>query len=165
MPDAEYIDTGMVLIIPAQVCNPDNESYLLTASSDTTSCVYGGPHTYTTVRNDTITKIATKFNVDVSVISTDTITGMLNVSSVDEIIAAGRQMKVPQRSPSECTVQPIQFTYGVYKDLAEKYHATIGQLFGFNTGYRYSDAVESLSPVLTIPMNCKPLFDNITVVS
>ncbi|KAJ8064936.1 hypothetical protein OCU04_007240 [Sclerotinia nivalis] len=165
MPDAEYIDTGMVLIIPAQVCNPDNESCLLTASNDATSCVYGGPHTYTTVRNDTITKIATKFNVDVSVLSTDTITGMLKVSSVDEIITAGTLMKVPQCSPSECTIQPIQFTYGVYKDLAEKYNATVGQLLGFNTGYRYSDSVESLSPVLTIPMNCKPLSENITVIS
>ncbi|ATZ54632.1 hypothetical protein BCIN_10g06140 [Botrytis cinerea B05.10] len=164
MPDAEYIDTGFVLIIPAEVCNPDNESCLLTASEDTTSCLYGGPHTYTTVRNDTVTKIAMKFNIDVSAISADVIS-MLGVSSVDEIITAGTGMKLPQCSPSECSVQPLQFTYGVYKDLAEKYNSTVGQLFGFNTGYRYSSSIESLSPVLTIPMNCKPLSDNITIIS
>lgn len=164
MPDAEYIDTGFVLIIPAEVCNPDNESCLLTASEDTTSCLYGGPHTYTTVRNDTVTKIAMKFNIDVSAISADVIS-MLGVSSVDEIITAGTLMKLPQCSPSECSVQPFQFTYGVYKDLAEKYNSTVGQLFGFNTGYRYSSSIESLSPILTIPMNCKPLSDNITIIS
>ncbi|TGO44294.1 hypothetical protein BCON_0553g00010 [Botryotinia convoluta] len=164
MPDAEYIDAGFVLIIPAEVCNPDNESCLLTASDDTTSCLYGGPHTYTTVRNDTVTKIALKFNIDVSAISADVISG-LGVSSVDEIITAGSLMKLPQCSPSECSVQPIQFKYGVYKDLAEKYNSTVGQLFGFNTGYRYSSSIESLSPVLTIPMNCRPTSDNITIIS
>ncbi|KAI9649431.1 hypothetical protein NHQ30_002007 [Ciborinia camelliae] len=165
MPDAEYIDTGFVLIIPAEVCNPDNDSCLLTASNDTTSCVYGGPHTYTPVRNDTLNKIAIKFNLDVSVISTEAITSMLGVSSADEVITTTSYMKLPQCSPSECTVQPYQFTYGVYKDLAEEYNSTVGQLFGFNTGYRYSDSVESLSPVLTIPMNCQPLSDSLTVIS
>ncbi|KAK6605873.1 intracellular hyphae protein 1 [Botrytis cinerea] len=149
MPDAEYIDTGFVLIIPAE---------------KTQLHVFMGPHTYTTVRNDTVTKIAMKFNIDVSAISADVIS-MLGVSSVDEIITAGTGMKLPQCSPSECSVQPLQFTYGVYKDLAEKYNSTVGQLFGFNTGYRYSSSIESLSPVLTIPMNCKPLSDNITIIS
>ncbi|ESZ95244.1 hypothetical protein SBOR_4356 [Sclerotinia borealis F-4128] len=164
MPDAEYIDTGFVLIIPAEVYDPDNDSCLLTASDDTTACLYGGPHTYTTVRNDTVDtvgKIAIKFNIDVSVISTD----MLGVTSNDEVIVAGSMMKLPQCSPSGCTVQPIQFTYGVYKDLAAKYNATVGQIFAFNTGYRYSSSVEFLSPILTLPMNCQALSDNITVIS
>ncbi|KAK6601869.1 hypothetical protein H4I96_07210 [Botrytis cinerea] len=143
MPDAEYIDTGFV-----------RHNFMS----------LWGPHTYTTVRNDTVTKIAMKFNIDVSAISADVIS-MLGVSSVDEIITAGTGMKLPQCSPSECSVQPLQFTYGVYKDLAEKYNSTVGQLFGFNTGYRYSSSIESLSPVLTIPMNCKPLSDNITIIS
>lgn len=163
MPDAEYIDVGFTLLIPAEVCNPDNDSCLLTASDATTECVYGGPHTYITVRNDTITKIAIKFNLDIAAISADTTA--LNVASVDDIITAGSQIKLPQCSPSECTVQPIQFTYGVYKDLAAQYNSTVGQMFGFNTGYRFSNAVTSLSPVLTIPSNCQPLSNNITIIS
>ncbi|PQE08109.1 Peptidoglycan-binding Lysin subgroup protein [Rutstroemia sp. NJR-2017a BVV2] len=165
MPDAQYIDVGFTLIIPAQTCTPDNNSCLLVApaANSTSTCVAGGPHTYTTVRNDTLALIATKFNLATSVVAALPSAG--NVSSIDEIITAGTIVKLPQCAPSTCTVMPYKFTYGTYKDLAEEFNTTVGQIFGFNTGYRFSDASDAAAPVLTMPMGCKVGAGNVTVIS
>ncbi|PQE12530.1 Peptidoglycan-binding Lysin subgroup protein [Rutstroemia sp. NJR-2017a BBW] len=164
MPDAQYIDVGFTLIIPAQTCTPDNSTCLLVApaANTTSNCVAGGPHTYTTVRNDTLALIATKFNLALSVTAALTAG---NVSSVDEIITAGTIVKLPQCAPSTCTVMPYKFTYGTYKDLAEEFNTTVGQIFGFNTGYRFSDASDALAPVLTMPMGCAVGTGNVSVIS
>jgi hypothetical protein len=163
MADAELFVTGERLLIPAAVSEPDNSTCLLVATGNATAdCIYGGPHTYLTVLNDTISKVALKFNVTADSLASSA----MGISSNDAIIPTGSQFKLPQCSPSQCTVQAFQFTYGTYKDLAEEYNTTVGQLLAFNPGYNYSDVtVATEGPVITLPSNCVALSDNITVIS
>jgi hypothetical protein len=127
-------------------------------------CIYGGPHTYSTVTNDTFTKIALKFNVTVNTLAA--LLTNAGVTTNDEIVAAGTTLKIPQCSPSQCTIQPYRFNYGTYVDLAAEFNTTVGQISAFNAGYTTSDATTNdTTPVLTIPMNCVPLSDTITVIT
>lgn len=164
MTDAEYIAEGWDLIIPAEVCTPDDTTCLLVNSNSTSECINGGPHTYTTVTNDTARRIA-EFKFAISVDALNATLGDFGVSGYDDVIVAGNTVKIPQCSPSQCEVQPYKFTFGTYKDLAEDYNTTVGQIDGFNAGYTYSSATDELAPVITLPMNCVALSDNITIMS
>ncbi|CAN9260888.1 unnamed protein product [Alternaria alternata] len=108
--------------------------------------------------------IALKFQV-----SLDTITTMgVNVSaqSADAVIAADTQIKIPQCSPSQCTVQPYKFTFGTYVDLANELNTTVGQIMSFNPTYNYSSKTDvDDSPIISLPMNCRNSTGNITVIS
>jgi hypothetical protein len=64
-------------------------------------------------------------------------------------------------------MQPYSFEYGVYKDLADKYGSTVGQIMMMSPGYNYSSyAVSGGSPPsIAIPINCTLLKSNYTVYS
>ncbi|KAJ5851560.1 uncharacterized protein N7529_010945 [Penicillium soppii] len=160
MIDAEHLYAEFTLKIPAQVCNPDSTTCLLTRQNATATCVKGGPHDYRTIAGDTIEKIALyKLNVTVETIWAQA-KGM--ISSTTEVIPANSWIKIPQCVPSVCSVTPFHFTYGVYKDLAEKFDTTVGQIMSFNGGYNYSDHSDAEAAWITVPMGCVNLALNVT---
>ncbi|KAF7177877.1 hypothetical protein CNMCM7691_006353 [Aspergillus felis] len=168
MMDAEYLFPGFSLIIPDAVSNPDNDTCLLQAQNATATCIYGGPHDYTTATNDTITRVALyKLNITVDSLWTEN-AKIFNLSSPDEVLPPNSYLKVPQCMPSVCTITAFEFTYGVFKDLAEKYGTTVGQIMTLNFHYNYSSAVgtaadEALGlsyPIITLPVGCKALVDS-----
>jgi hypothetical protein len=125
------------VIIPAEVCNPDDTSCFTVVDTDTTNfCLMGGPHLYYTQRNDTYRTIALeRFNI--------TLTSVLDALSVDESQAdveldAGLFIKIPSCYPSQCTLQPYHFTYGTYKDLAEEFGGNSAKQFMCSSGHNRS---------------------------
>ena len=162
MADAVIITVGEELLIPPQVCDPDNSSCLLTPSNATMDCVIGGPHNYVTFPNDTITSIAlNKFNITVASLFNTS----LGVATVDTVLDEGKTLKIPQCSPSQCIFQPFEFTYGVYKDLAPLYGTTVGQIMALNSQYNHSEGAVGTGAVITLPMNCTLLSSNYTEIS
>lgn len=166
MADANLMVAGETLLIPGESCaqDIDNTTCLVPNMTYYASCVPGGLHTYNARYNDTRASIALKFQV-----SLDTITTMgVNVSaqSADAVIAADTQIKIPQCSPSQCTVQPYKFTFGTYVDLANELNTTVGQIMAFNPTYNYSSKTDvDDSPIISLPMNCRNSTGNITVIS
>lgn len=162
MIDAEHLFAGFTLRIPGQVCNPDSSTCLLTRQNATATCVMGGPHDYKTIAGDTIEKIALyKLNVTVDTVLSEAYEA--GITSVTEEIPAGTFIKIRQCVPSACTITPFHFTYGVYKDLAEKFGASVGQIMSFNGGYNYSDHSDAEAAWITVPMGCANLALNVTV--
>lgn len=89
--------------------------------------------------------------------------GKMAVSSIHEEIPANTFLKVPQCVSSVCHVTPFHFTYGVYKDLAEKFENTVGQIMAFNGGYNYSEsASDADSAWISVTMGCINLALNVT---
>lgn len=162
MADAELLTTGTRIRIPKEVCHPDNSTCLLNDEGATATCVLGGPHVYTTFLGDTLEKIALK-KLKITLDSLLATGAQAGYGSTD-VLPAGQMIKVPQCSPSQCSFQPFQLQYGVYKDLAEKHGSTVGQIFALN-GFNFSDAATGDGPVITLPMNCTALSSNITVIS
>ncbi|KAJ5461384.1 uncharacterized protein N7458_002936 [Penicillium daleae] len=162
MIDAEHLFAGFTLRIPGQVCNPDSSTCLLTRQNATATCVMGGPHDYKTIAGDTIEKIALyKLNVTVDTVMSEA--SEVEISSATEEIPAGTFIKIRQCVPSACTITPFHFTYGVYKDLAEKFGTSVGQIMSFNGGYNYSDHSDAEAAWITVPMGCANLALNVTV--
>lgn len=58
--DVEIVpNVGQEIIVPPQVCEPDNESGFLPWSNETTNeCIMGGPRLYLNVNGDTYERIA-----------------------------------------------------------------------------------------------------------
>ncbi|PYH94580.1 hypothetical protein BO71DRAFT_450038 [Aspergillus ellipticus CBS 707.79] len=155
---------GEELLIPPETCTIDNSTCLIvpSKSGNYADCVKGGPHTYYTLKGDTIRYIALKLNIAVEALSA---TAQGGVSDPDAEVQVDNFMKVPQCSPSRCTVEPVQFTYGTYKDIAEKRGVTVGQIMGFNPTYNHSDDSIAGSAVITIPTFCEEVGNNISVIS
>lgn len=157
--------TGEEILIPPQVCHPDNSTCLIVAESNATyaNCVVGGPHTYTTLAGDTMAYIALKLNITVeALLNTAMVT---NMGSPDDPVETNQVIKLPQCSPSQCVVQPREFIYGTYKDLAAKLDTTPGQLMAFNPTYNHTVAPQGEGPILSMVMNCVLLSNNISVIS
>ena len=160
-------NVGQSFLIPPETCTPDNESCLIKDVGRTRTCIYGGPRLYYTVHGDTYEKIALRLNI-----TTDSLTseraahGSGNVST-HEILSTGQFVKVPECSPIQCVMQPYSFKSGVYKDLAEKYGTTVGQIMMLSPTYNYSS--DGLSPgacpSITLPINCTALSSNTTVLT
>ncbi|GCB23354.1 intracellular hyphae protein 1 [Aspergillus awamori] len=151
---------GEVFIIPGETCTPDNESCLIKDVGRTRSCIYGGPRLYYTVKGDTYEKIALRLNI-----TTESLSGG---QSANETLPVGQFIKVPECSPSQCIIQPYSFEWGVYKDLADKYGTTVGQIMMLSPTYNYSSLAFSsggTAPPIDLPMNCTTLSNNITVIS
>lgn len=174
MADANLTTTGQELLIPAKNCSvPVDDTDLscflpdLSTVSPTASCIYGGPHTYTTVTGDTIQRIAEQwFNITVDALLTEMSMGQsYNASTVDITaeIDSGSSMKIPMCADSQCIFQSFTFEYGTYVDLAREYGTTPGQLLAINGGYRYSVASVT-KPSLSILVNCTLLSDTVTVI-
>lgn len=164
MADVEIIpNVGQSILIPPQVCEPDNDSCILPWNNDTTNeCIYGGPRLYYTVNGDTYERIALKrLNITV-----ESLMGDVNGnSSASDLLPVGQFIKVPQCDPSQCIIQPYSFSYGVYKDLAEKYGTTVGQIMMLSPTYNYSSIAPlgGTSPPIDLAINCTALSSNITV--
>lgn len=157
-------NTGEVLIIPPEKCQSDNSTCLITAQPNASysDCVQGGPHTYYTLQGDTIRYVALKLNITVdSLLST----AQGPDNDADTVLEAGNFLKVPLCSPSQCSFYPYLFTYGTYKDIAEKSGSTVGQLMAMNPTYNHSDVARGEGPVISVVHYCHTVGSNVTVIS
>ncbi|KAF2667464.1 hypothetical protein BT63DRAFT_480426 [Microthyrium microscopicum] len=166
MADADLaLHPGRTLLIPSEVCKPDNNSCLLARQNATATCILGGPHTYQTVQGDTLESIALKkFNITTATLMKNTRRRQGGNITVTTPLNPGMTIKIPQCSPSQCVVQPYHLTYGTYRDLAARVGTTVGQIMAFNPGYTTSQAEVGEGPVLTIPMDCTALSTNMTII-
>ncbi|KAJ5112776.1 hypothetical protein N7532_000821 [Penicillium argentinense] len=153
-------NVGQELIIPPQTCTPDNHSCLIKDEGRTRDCIYGGPRLYYTVNGDTYERIAIRLNI-----TTESLSGG---ESANTTLPVGKFIKVPQCSPSQCIIQPYSFEWGVYKDLAEKFDTTVGQIMMLGPTYNYSTTAfskDSTYPSIDLAINCTLLSNNVTVLS
>lgn len=151
---------GQSIVIPPEVCEPDNDTCLLSNATSTRTCIYGGPRLYYTIKGDTYERIAQRLDLSIdSVLSGN--------ASATDVLDAGQFVKIPLCDPSQCVIQPYSFTYGVYKDLAEEYNTTVGQIMMLSPTYNYSEyTVNGNSPpTIGLPINCTALSPNITVIA
>ncbi|OJJ45155.1 hypothetical protein ASPZODRAFT_679089 [Penicilliopsis zonata CBS 506.65] len=157
--------TGEEILIPPEVCDPDNRSCLIVPEPNATyaDCIMGGPHTYTTLKGDSIAYIALKLNLTVEALLTTA--WVPNMGDPDAPVEVGQVIKIPQCYPSQCIVQPGEFYYGTYKDLAAMLGTTPGQLMAFNPTYNHTTASQGQGPWISFSMDCMPLSDNVTAVS
>lgn len=153
---------GQQIWIPPQVCEPDNEICLIPKTNGTCECIYGGPRLYYTVNGDTYDRIARRLNI--------TVESLMEKSSgnatAKTVLQPGQSVKVPLCEPSQCILQSYTFSFGVYKDLAEKYGTTVGQIMMLSPIYNYSTSVVNgeSGPTIDLPINCTALSSNTTVV-
>lgn len=118
---------GQSIYIPAQVCEPDHTTCILPRQKATRDCIYGGPRLYYTVNGDTLEYIALhRLNITVDTLVNGQ--GDMGTINATELLEPGQYVKIPQCENTQCIMQPYQFTSGVYKDLAEKYETTVGQI-------------------------------------
>lgn len=155
---------GQELIIPAEVCEPDNSTCLIVQHVDATyaDCVIGGPHTYYTLKGDTLRYIALKLNITVDALLA---TAQVESKDPDAAVQVDNFLKLPLCSPSHCSVTPHTFTYGTYKDIAEKLGTTPGQLMAINPTYNSTNVAPGDGAVISVLSDCKTMGSNITVIS
>ncbi|KAE8316078.1 hypothetical protein BDV41DRAFT_584318 [Aspergillus transmontanensis] len=154
-------NVGETFIIPAEVCDPDNTSCLLSGNA-TNTCIVGGPRLYYTVNGDTYEKIALRLNITVDALMGDMGEG---TTATDEL-PVGQFIKVPLCEDTTCVIKPYSFTWGVYKDLAEEFGTTVGQIMMLSATYNYSSLAFSAGgtfPPINILMNCTQPGKNVTV--
>ncbi|KAF4306877.1 Peptidoglycan-binding Lysin subgroup [Botryosphaeria dothidea] len=156
-------NVGQQILIAPEVCEPDNETCILPRQNVTRTCIYGGPRLYYTVNGDTYEIVARRLNITVDSLmayakSGETATTLLEVDQF---------LKVPQCSPSQCGIQPYSFMFGVYKDLAEEYGTTMGQIMMMSPRYNYSSIamMGGTPPPIGLPINCTALSNNVTVLN
>lgn len=161
-------NVGETFNIPGESCHPDNDSCILKGTGRTRTCIYGGPRLYYTVNGDTYEKIAIRLNITTESLTSGS-TKHGGSSSPNETLPTGQFVKAPLCSPSQCVIQPYTFKYGVYKDLAEKYGTTVGQIMMLSPTYNYSNhdssSTDSSYPSIDLPINCTALSNNVTVIS
>lgn len=171
-------NVGQTLIIPGQVCKPDWTSCIIDGPG-TNDCLIGGPRLYYTLNGDTLWKIAGRLNMTVDSIKCggDSCSSQTNCTDgicpggggsqygTNETIAAGQFIKIPMCSPSICDIEPYSFSAGVYKDLADKYGSTVGQIQMLSPTYNYSYIANEggTAPPIALAKNCRLLSSNYTV--
>ncbi|KAL4950984.1 hypothetical protein BDW69DRAFT_186833 [Aspergillus filifer] len=149
-------NVGQEILIPPETCIPDNDSCLLPNTTATNSCIVGGPRLYYTVNGDTYARIAQRLNITV-----DSLMAMVladEAAGENDELEAGNFVKVPLCSPSSCTIEPYEFTWGVYKDLADRFGTTVGQIMMLSPTYNYSSgafAPGGTFPPINVLTNCK----------
>ncbi|KAL3433766.1 hypothetical protein BDV09DRAFT_186375 [Aspergillus tetrazonus] len=129
-------NVGEQILIPPETCHPDNDSCLLPNTTRTRTCVSGGPRNYYTVNGDTYEIIARRLNI-----TTESLTATAlgdEITGPNDRLSPGKFIKVPLCEPSQCAIQPYKFTWGVYKDLAEEFGTTVGQIMMLSPTYNYS---------------------------
>ncbi|KAJ9317106.1 hypothetical protein DTO271D3_2396 [Paecilomyces variotii] len=147
--------------IMADVCNPDNETCLLPKQNATRNCIYGGPRLYYTVNGDTYDIIARRLNITTESVMSN----MKSNETATTPLAPGQFVKISICYLSKCVVQPYSFKYGVYKDLAEKFGTTVGQIMMLSPTYNYSSSAlrGETPPSINVAINCTLLSSNYTV--
>ncbi|PQE18311.1 Intracellular hyphae 1 protein [Rutstroemia sp. NJR-2017a WRK4] len=171
-------NVGQTIIIPAEVCDPDWTTCIIDGPG-TNDCLIGGPRLYYTLNGDTLWKIAGRLNMtldavqcggdgcNTNVTCTDGICpgGSGGQYSANETISAGQFIKIPMCYPSICEIEPYSFTAGVYKDLADKYGSTVGQIQMLSPTYNYSYITSEggTPPPIGMPKNCRLLASNYTI--
>lgn len=156
---------GQSIVIPGEVCDDeiDNTSCVVDNYNSTNTCLTGGPRLYYTVNGDTYRKIANRLDIAVSTLASD--------GDEDTVLTAGQFVKIPLCTPSTCSFEPFQFSDDeplVYKDLADKYGSTVGQLMQLSPTYNYSQSGYVLTqtpPTIVLPFNCSINSDNFTVIT
>ncbi|KAJ5707195.1 hypothetical protein N7488_006996 [Penicillium malachiteum] len=158
------LTTDEELVIPPEVCQPDNSTCLITHYPGATyaDCVKGGPHTYYTLKGDKLRYIALKLNLTLESLES---TAQGDFSDLDAEIPVGNFLKLPQCSPSACSFHPMTFTYGTFKYIADRVGTTPGQIMGLNPTYNHTDVVRGEGAVITLPHSCELAGSNITVIS
>lgn len=156
-------NVGQQLLIPPETCTPDNETCLLPKTNRTRTCIDGGPRLYYTVNGDTYERIAQRLNI-----STEALTShaLGDQTSTDEL-EPGKFVKVPLCAPSRCVLKPYQFSAGVYKDLAEEFGTTVGQIMMLSPTYNYSSQAflpGGTFPPINVLTNCTQS-SNVTVLA
>ncbi|KAL4897514.1 hypothetical protein BDV59DRAFT_197806 [Aspergillus ambiguus] len=157
-------NVGEEFIIPPETCEPDNETCLLPEVDSTRTCINGGPRLYYTVNGDTYEKIARRLNISTASLMDWDMSG----AAATDILPVGQFLKVPLCEPSQCVIKPYSFKWGVYKDLAEKFGTTVGQIMMLSASYNYSSVAFSAGgtyPPINILVNCTTLSNNVTVLN
>ncbi|KAG8631164.1 hypothetical protein KVT40_000304 [Elsinoe batatas] len=116
---------GQTLIIPAQVCIPDNTTCHPPPPTPKvrSTCVLGGPNFYFAKENDSFDDIASSLNLT---------TEVLQAANVDSPVAAGF-LNVPVCPESICTIGPYTIKSGdLFFDLATRFQTTFGQIIALN---------------------------------
>ncbi|KAF4551076.1 LysM domain-containing protein 4 [Elsinoe fawcettii] len=136
---------GQKLIIPAQVCFPDNTTCLPPpAPTARAECVLGGPNFYFAKEKDTFDSIASSLNLTTAAFQAandgnHSIAGFLNV---------------PVCPQSVCTIGPYTIQSGdLFFDLARKFQTTFGQIIALNPTVN-PEAIE-VGTVITAPRMCQ----------
>lgn len=158
---------GETFLIPGESCHPDNDSCILRDENRTRTCIYGGPRLYYTVKGDTYDKIALRLNITTQALMDGAVHGGVS-ESADEVLSVGQFLKVPLCEPSACVMKPFELSSGVYKDWAEKFGTTVGQIMMLSPTYNYSSLAFSKGgkfPPITMAYNCTALSGNLTVIS
>lgn len=164
-------NVGQALVIPPEVCpdEVDNTTCVVSNGNSTNACLVGGPRLYYTVNQDTYRKIANRLDLAVSALATGAGAGAGH--DPDAVLPAGQFVKVPLCSPSTCSIRPFQFSDDaplVYKDLAERYGATVGQIMMLSPTYNYSQSAYKTTqtpPTIVLPYNCTKTSNNVTVIT
>lgn len=156
-------NVGQQLLIPPETCTPDNETCLLPETNRTRTCFDGGPRLYYTVNGDTYERIAQRLNI-----STEALTShALGDQAATNELEPGNFVKVPLCEPSLCVLKPYQFRAGVYKDLAEEFGTTVGQIMMLSPTYNYSSQAflpGGTFPPINVLVNCTRS-SNVTVLA
>ncbi|OJJ95630.1 hypothetical protein ASPACDRAFT_47520 [Aspergillus aculeatus ATCC 16872] len=160
---------GQTIVIPPLSCAsspPDNESCLIPNITRTALCINGGPRLYYTVHGDTYDIIARRLNISTAALMGNTSTSIAATSSADALLEVGQFIKVPLCEPSQCSIKPFTLEYGVYKDLADEYGTTVGQIMMLSPTYNYSTSLVTgnTRPTLDLPFNCSVTGDDVVVV-
>lgn len=161
--DPVDINNGSTFLIPLSTSETydDTLDCLMTNTTaqleTTATCINGGPHAYTTVKGDTLQKIAElRYNITWESVSTYTAqTAVAAGVGPFEELEVGQTVKIPLCIPSQCTLQPFELTYGTVWDLVQyKTNSSLGQIMSLNPGYTYSEVPSGEGPELTIVTDC-----------
>lgn len=122
---------GQNLIIPVNCTTPDNTSCFTKPAEPTETCVKGLGSTYDVRSGDTLTAIATNFNITLAAL----VDANPQITDID-VIDVGQIINVPICPSSQCE---IVGTYDIvsgdlFYDLANTYHTTVGQIMVLNVG-------------------------------
>lgn len=143
------ITPGQNLIIPTNCTTPDNTTCVPEQTEGTQWCVPGVGSSYIVQSGDTLSAIATNFNLTLQAI----INANPQIENPD-VIEVGQVVFVPICPASQCIVQTYYIESGdIFYDLAQTYGSTVGQLLSLNTGVNVTNL--QVGQQIILPWNCR----------